>query len=147
MGSPPTPTVPGFIGPLSVSVIASVFRQASGKVEEATVRDRILVSVTIVERKNLPSQTSTTRCIVPASGLCVKDRLCKRKPLGLIRRRIRKVNLSSRHRCQPPKSLIVVSLCLRLVWCHVVVVWAYLKKHCLCCNVIIGWIPSVLSSN
>lgn len=60
-----------------------VSTQPRGQIEETTIGDRILVIVSIVERKNLPLEATGAGGVVPACSLRVKDGLRQREPLRL----------------------------------------------------------------
>jgi hypothetical protein len=78
--------------------------QVSSKVEETTVQDRILMIIAIVERNYLPSEASVTCCVIPANSLCVRDGLCEREPLRLIRRRVGKMLTSAADMAAKPQN-------------------------------------------
>ena len=63
------------VGPLRIGLIVGVPCQSCRHVEEAAIRDGILVIVTVVEGENLPSETSATRQVVPSRCLLVEDSL------------------------------------------------------------------------
>ena len=73
--------VPHPVGPLCVCVVAGVGGQSSGHVEEAAVRDCVLVIVTVVEGEDLPFQPAGAGRSVPSQGLGVEDSLCESEPL------------------------------------------------------------------
>ena len=65
-------------GPLRIAVIASIQSQTSTKVEEASIRDGILVIVSGIEGEDLPSQATVAILCVPSFGLSVENSLRKR---------------------------------------------------------------------
>jgi len=75
--------IPSLHRPIGVSCIISVPSQPGGNVEEAALRDGVLVIVSIVEGENLPLETSTAASSVPSTGLKVEDGLSKSEPLRL----------------------------------------------------------------
>lgn len=69
--------IPHPVSPLSVGVVTGVSGQAGGHIEEAAVRDGVLVIVAGVEREDLPPQSSGTSRGVPSQSLRVEDSLGK----------------------------------------------------------------------
>ena len=66
------------VGPVRIGLIASVSSKASSKLEEAPVRNAVLIVITFVEREDLPSKSSSTILIVPSPDLLIEDCLRKR---------------------------------------------------------------------
>jgi hypothetical protein len=56
--------VPDLLSIVGVSLVTSVLVETSCHVEEASIRDGILVGVTIVELEDLPPEATTTRFLV-----------------------------------------------------------------------------------
>lgn len=83
------------LGSFEVSLVISESSEASSNIEKATIRDRVLVMVAVVERKDLPSQTSTAGIVGPAMGLRVEDTLGQSEPLGFFVRRVWEADFSS----------------------------------------------------
>jgi hypothetical protein len=130
--------------PLIVSLVASVGIQARCNVEETALRNRVLVVVAVVESENLPSQTSSTRLVVPSRGLTVEDCLCQGKPARLVIGGVRVANFGGRHGCHAPEGLIVVSERLGLVLRLIVHGSTSLVEHGLCCDFVVGVRTSVV---
>lgn len=63
------------LGPLEVRLILRERSKPSGNVEKATIRDRVLVMVPIVEREDLPSQPSAAGLHVPPASLRIENTL------------------------------------------------------------------------
>ena len=89
--------IPRFVGPVGVRLIAGIFGQTGGQIEEDTIRNSILVVVPGIEGEDLPAKTAVTRCSIPASSLRVEDTLYEGKPLWLITRRVGVILLSGAH--------------------------------------------------
>ncbi|KAI6772186.1 hypothetical protein HG530_003144 [Fusarium avenaceum] len=66
---------PDLLGPVGVSLVACIQRQARGDVEEATVGDGVLVIETSVPLEDLPAHATTAVFIVPATDVFVEDTL------------------------------------------------------------------------
>ena len=68
--------IPSLLRPVRICLIIRVPRQPSGELEEASIRNTVLVFVPLVELENLPSEAPVAVCCVPSSGLLVEDGLC-----------------------------------------------------------------------
>jgi hypothetical protein len=110
--------IPSLLSPLEVRLVLRERSKTSGNVKEAAIRDRVLIVIAIVQRKNLPSQAPTTSILAPATSLQVEHALGKSQPLWLIRRRIRKASFGRHHGSECPEYLIVVALRFCLVGRH-----------------------------
>jgi hypothetical protein len=110
--------VPSLLGPLEVRLVFCERSKASGNIKESAIRDRVLIVIAIVQRKNLPSQTSTASILAPAISLQVENTLGKSQPLWLVRRRVRKSSFSRHHGSESPEHLVVVALRFCLVGRH-----------------------------
>lgn len=70
----------------------------------------VLVVITVVRERNLPSQTTVASFVVSIRvGLGVEDSLGQSQPAGLVGRRIGEVELSGKHGGHAPEALIIVS--------------------------------------
>lgn len=116
--------IPRSVGPFRIGIVAGIDGQACSHIEEASVGDGVLVVVTVVERENLPFQSTSASLGVPSSCLGVEDCLDECKPLGTVGRRIRILVLGRRQSGHCPKCLIVISFCFGLVGRHIIPVWA-----------------------
>merc|ERR1712093_730233 len=92
--------------------------QSRSEIEEAAVRDTVLVCVTTVEGENLPPETSSACRSIPSRCLCVEISLGKGEPSGGPLWRVFESCLRSGHRSHSPESLIVVSQRLCLIQRH-----------------------------
>lgn len=101
--------VPRLCRPLGVGGIAGIPGEACGQIEEAALRDGVLVRVTGVEGKDLPSQATAAGSVVPAAGLQVEDGLGEGEPLRLVGGRVWKVVFGGRHGGECPKGLVVIA--------------------------------------
>lgn len=106
------------LGPLKVCVILRKCSKPGSNVEESAIRNGILVVVPIIERKDLPSQASTTCILTPPVSLGVEDSLGKSQPLRLILRRVWKPYLGRNHGREGPKHLVVIAFGLCLIRRH-----------------------------
>lgn len=71
----------------------------------------VLVVITVVAGRDLPSQSAIT-CVVVPVWMClrVEDGLCERQPLpDVVFRRVWEPHLGGRHRTKSPEGLVVVS--------------------------------------
>ncbi len=136
--------IEGLLGPLCVAVVPSVQGETSAKVEEASIRDGVLVVITSIEGEDLPSQATVAVLVVPSRCLRVENPLGQLQPLGFVRWRIWELLLGSSHGCHPPKALIIIALRLGLVRCHVIIIWTCLPKHALCDYVVVGAVVGVI---
>jgi hypothetical protein len=122
--------IPSLLCLLCVCIVVCVSSKTSTKVEEAAVRDRVLVIVSGKVLVHLPSEPgkyqnaslkreqvnlpSTAQSLDSQSfSLSIEYCLCKRQPRRLIRRWVLEVSLSGSHGGHSPKSLIVVAHGLR----------------------------------
>ncbi|KAH3677804.1 hypothetical protein OGATHE_000458 [Ogataea polymorpha] len=99
-----------FFGPVDVGVVGGESREPRANVEQACVRDRVLVVVARVPLENLPSESSSTVLRVPSPGHRIEHRLRKIQPLRLVGRRVCEVPLRRLDRSNAPERLIIVSL-------------------------------------
>ena len=107
--------------PRRVRGVARVPREARREVEEAPVRDGVLVVVAGVEREDLPLEPAAARARreVPAGRLRVEDALREGQPREGVRvRRVREFLFSCLQRREPPEGLVVVAFRARLVARH-----------------------------
>ena len=109
-----TEPIPLLLCPIVESGVAGISGQFGSEKEEAAVRGNVLVVVTVVEGKHLPSKT-TIALFVPTVRLTVEYRLCHGGPRRSIVRRSREVELRSIHCRKGPEDLIVVSFTLTLI--------------------------------
>lgn len=119
--------VPSGLGPGRVGFVVGVASKTRTEVEEAAVRNAVLVVISVVGEGNLPSQTATTSSIVSSRvSLGVEDGLSQGKPLRLSLGRIGEVLLGGKHSSHSPETLIVVSERCCDVGGHVVLIGANL---------------------
>lgn len=106
----------------------------------------VLVIISVVTRRNLPSQTTITCLIVSVRvGLRVENGLREGQPLTtVILWRIWKSDLCCQKCTQSPKRLVVVSKRGSPVRRHVVVMWSRLEQHRLGGGVHIGCVAGVM---
>ena len=64
--------VPDLISPVGVSLVSGVSSESGAEVEEATVGDAVLVIEPVVEREDLPFQSTVAFLGVPARGPLVE---------------------------------------------------------------------------
>ena len=102
--------VPRLFGPVGIGLVVGILCQPGGQVEEAAVRDGVLVVEAAVELRDLPAEAAATGVAVPLLGLPVEDGLSECKPLRLVRRWIGEPVLGRGHGCHSPESLVVVTL-------------------------------------
>ena len=121
--------IPRLGRPLRVRLVAGVGEQSRAEVDEAGIGGGVLVPVTQVEGENLPPESAVAVLVVPPDLLAIPHPLRQRQPLRLARRGVGELVLRRRHGAHAPKRLIVVSLLLRHVGRHVVVVRADLEHH------------------
>lgn len=130
--------------PVGISLIASVMVQTSSQLHEVAVRIAILIVVSSVEGKYLPSQTSTTSLVVPSEHLGVEHILCQLQP-GLDAA-ARGWSWESFLRCghggECPEGLVVITLRLSLVRRHVIIIWSYLEEQAFGDDVVVGVVAS-----
>lgn len=131
------------LGPLEVRLILRESSKPSGNVEKATIRDRVLVMIPVIEREDLPSQPSAARLHVPPASLCVEDTLGQSQPLRLVLRRIWKTILGGCHGSECPEYLVVVAFRLGLVWRHEVSGLAGLVQNGLGGDCIVGRVSGI----
>lgn len=137
--------VPGLLCALCVRFIISISGKTSTHIEEYPVGNRcyssvcppgdtqdqsrrtVLVSISLVGKRNLPSQSSITRLVISTGvSLGVPNSLCESQPLRLIRWRIRKFIFGSQQGRHAPKALIIVSQGHCVVVGHVILILAHL---------------------
>lgn len=82
--------IPGLLRPVQIRSVMRISAESCSQIEEAAIRDGIPVRIPIIEREDLPLQPTGTRIRIPARLLPVEHRLCQRKPLRLIWRRVGK---------------------------------------------------------
>ncbi|KUI59387.1 hypothetical protein VP1G_11117 [Cytospora mali] len=70
--------------PVRVRLVARVARQPRPDVEEAAVRDGVLVRVAVVEGEDLPPQSAAAILLVPACCVLVEDGLGQGEPLDAV---------------------------------------------------------------
>jgi hypothetical protein len=139
---------------LCVCIVVCISSKASTEVEEATVRNGVLIIVAGKILVHLPPQSgryqnrsmrrekdnspSTAYSLYRHSfGLGIEHCLCKRKPRRLIRRRILEIGLSSRHGSHSPESLIIVTHGLGPIRGHHIVVFSNLPLYSCFDNVVV----------
>ena len=127
-----------FFGPLEVCLILSKRSETCGDVEEAAIRDRVLVMIAIIEREDLPPQSSAACLHIPPASLRVEYTLSKSQPLWLILRRIWEAILGSGHGSEGPEHLIVIAFRFCLIWRHEVAGFAGLVEDSLSGDFIVG---------
>jgi len=110
--------VVGLLGPLEVRRVLRERSKTGGNVEKATIGDRVLVMIAIIERKNLPPQPSAAGLHVPPASLRVEYTLSESQPLWLILRRVWEAILGGGHGSECPEYLVVIAFGFCLVWRH-----------------------------
>ena len=136
--------IPSLDSPFRIGLVASVQGQSRGQVEEASVRDGVFVSITVVEWENLPSQATIAHIRTPPFCLGIEDSLGKSEPLWLVRGGVLEVRFGSCHGRQAPKALIIVSQGSRLVFGHEIKLVANLMQHCCHYYIVIGRVAGVV---
>lgn len=136
--------IPRLHRPVSVGLIAGVGEQSRSQVHEAGIGGRVLVVVAQIEHEDLPSQAAAAVLVVPSQLLAVPYSLCQRKPLRLIRRRVREFVLGRRHGRHAPEGLVVVALLLRHVLRHEVVRRPDLEHHPVDHEVVVAVVAGVV---
>jgi hypothetical protein len=106
--------IPLLLCPIDESSVASVSGQFRGEKEETTVRGNVLIVVTVVEGKHLPSET-TVALVVPAVRLSIEYRLCHSGPRRSVVAWRWEVEFCGVHRGKGPEDLIVVSFAFTLI--------------------------------
>lgn len=96
--------------PLRIRHVPGVPREPCGQLEEAAVRDGVLVAVPVVEGVDLPAQAAAAGVGVPAQRLRVEHGLREREPVRGARRRVGEVLLSCGDHGEAPETLVVVAL-------------------------------------
>lgn len=120
--------VPNLDGPVSVGLVMRVSGQTGCDIEQTTICDGVLIVVTVVPCKDLPSQTTAAVVHIPPRRHGIKDGLSKVEPLGLVICWVCKVLFRSSHHCNTPKSLIIITFRSSLVCRHVIPVSANLEQ-------------------
>lgn len=121
--------VPHPLCQFEIRVVPRINSQASSHVEEAAIRDGVLIVVAVVEGEDLPLQPAPTGGGIPTRCLGVEDSLCESEPLRLIFRRVWKDILCCRESGHSPERLVIVAFGLCLVGRHEVIIWAGLVQH------------------
>ena len=78
---------------IGVGLVSSVAGEPGSDVEETAICNGILIPVAVVEREDLPTQTSATLCVDPLR-LCIEDCLGQGEPGGMARIWVSEVHLS-----------------------------------------------------
>ena len=120
--------VPHLLNPVKVRLIAGVCSQSSTNIDEAAVRDAVLVIVALVEGEDLPAQATAARLRIPPNGLAIKHCLRERQPLRLFVAWVLKLELGGAHRCHAPEGLVIVAEILGAVGRLVVVIRSNLEE-------------------
>lgn len=137
--------LPRLLGPVRVRLVVEVAGESRPQVEEAAVRDGILVVVAVIRERDLPAQAAAAGVVVAARvGLRVEDGLRQRQPLRLVGRRVREVLLRRLHRRHRPEGLVVVAQGGCVVRGHVVLVGADLVQHRLRYLIVVGVVARVV---
>lgn len=123
--------VEGFLGPFGVGGVAGELCETGSKEEEVAGGDGILVGVPVVELEDLPVQPSIAGLVVPALRLSVKNVGCQSRPRCVCYRRRCKLSFGSRHGCQPPCTLVIITEYLGLIVGHEGVIFAQLMLEAL----------------
>lgn len=106
--------IPNAFSPVSICLISGVEGEAGRKLEQSSVRNRVLRKVTILVRPNLPAHTTVAAARIPSGVLGVEDTLCERYP-GWFAISFRVVEFRGGNSSETPKDLIVVAQVLTIV--------------------------------
>lgn len=99
-----------FIDPVNVSLVAGHAGEAGPQLEEAAIRDRVLVHIAGVFGVDLPFEAAAAGASHPAGDVVVEDVGADGDPVGVRGWGSGKAILSGGHGCQGPEGLIVVAL-------------------------------------
>lgn len=119
--------IPNALGPVGICLVSSVQGEAGRKLEQSSVRNRVLCQVTVLVWPNLPAHTTVAATGIPAGVLSVEDTLCEGYPGGFAVS-FGVVEFRGGYSGETPKDLIVVSEVLTVVAGEEIVV-ALLEVH------------------
>lgn len=121
------------MSPLSIGFVASVAREAAGELVEIAVGVGVLVVVAVVERKDLPANTTVARLFVPAGNLSGEHIFGNACPAEVrpVKRVGWKAVFRSAHGRHSPCRLVIIAQALGLVCRCEVIAGTELPTKCL----------------